>query len=145
MQREVDVVVGSAGCPEVEQAPTVSKAVGNAPEVMVALPDFRRARSTEDLSQPRFGLAQHERAVRLHDPRLLGGDVGERRADRLGVVEADVGDHCDLTVGHVGGVPPAAEAHLDDADIDGDVGKPPEGSGRQDLEDCRCVAHHAFD
>ena len=43
------------------------------------------------------GLADDHPATRFDDPRLLAGDVLERRTEHLGVVVADVGQH-----GHVG-------------------------------------------
>ena len=48
--------------------------------------------------------------VGFDDPRLLGGDVGERGPDVLDVVDAHVGDHRDVGVDDVGGVPGAPEA-----------------------------------
>src|SRR5581483_8852561 len=39
------------------------------------------------------------------------------------------------TVGHVGGVPLPAQAHLDHGHVDGDVGEPPVGGGGEDLEE----------
>ena len=69
-------------------------------------------------------------AARLDDPRLLAGDVGERRAGELVVVHADVGDDGNLGVDHVGGVPATEQPDLDDGDVDGDVGEPAEGCCR---------------
>ena len=71
---------------------------------------------------------------RLDDPRLLPGDVGQRRAGELVVVHADVGDDGDLGVDDVGGVPPPEQADLDDGDVDGDVGEPAERGRRARLE-----------
>src|SRR3954449_10945617 len=111
----------------------MSQAVRLTTEVAVALPDLARARSAEDLGESGIGLTQHERAAGLHDPGLLGRDVHQGGADGLGMVETHVGDDSNLAVGDVGGVPPSAEADLDDADVYGDVGVPPERGGREDL------------
>ena len=63
----------------------------------------------------------------------------------LDVVELDVGDHRDLAVDHVGGVPAAPEAHLDDRDVDGHVGEPLQGGGVDDLEVAGAVVEHQLD
>ena len=73
-------------------------------------------------------------------PAFSRGDVGERRAGELGVVEADVRDDRDLRVDHVRGVPPTEHPDLDHGNVDGDVGEPPEGRRRDDLEEGRAHA-----
>ena len=50
------------------------------------------------------------------------------------MVEADVGHHRHAGVHHVGGVPAAAESHLEDRHIDRPVGEPAQGGPGQDLE-----------
>ena len=60
--------------------------------------------------QPR---ADDERAVRAHDGDLLGGDVGDRRAQPARVLEADVRQHLDLGRDDVRRVVAAAETGLD--------------------------------
>ena len=55
-------------------------------------------------------------------------------AGELVVIHADVGDHRDLGVAHVGGVPPAEHADLDDGNIDGEVGEPTKRCRRGGLE-----------
>jgi hypothetical protein len=63
--------------------------------------------------------------------------VGAGGAEDVGVVERDVGDHRDLGVGHVGRVPAAGHADLEDGDVDGDVGEPAEGGEGEDVEAAR--------
>jgi hypothetical protein len=41
------------------------------------------------------------------------------------VVDVDLVEHGDVAADEVGGVPAAAHADLEDADVDGDVGEPP--------------------
>ena len=67
----------------------------------------------------------------LDDAGLLAGHVGPGRPEELDVVETDVGHHGDHAVGHVGGVPPAAEADLDHGHVDRPVGEPAEGGRGQ--------------
>ena len=59
-------------------------------------------------------------------------DVGP---EVLGVVERDRGDDGDPRVGHVGGVPRAAHADLDDGDVDRRVGEQRVGHADHDLEE----------
>ena len=54
---------------------------------------------------------------------LLGGDLGGRLTEPVGVVQVDGGDDGDVPVDHVGGVPGAAHADLDDGDVHGRVGE----------------------
>ena len=82
-------------------------------------------------------VADQRRAARLDDPRLLAGDVGERRSGELVVVHADVGDDGHLGVDDVGGVPATEQPDLDDGDVDGDVGEPAQRRRRDGLEVAR--------
>ncbi len=59
-----------------------------------------------------------ERGVVADDGELLGGDVGDRRAEPARVLEPDAGQHLDLRRDHVGRVIAAAEARLDHRDLD---------------------------
>ena len=72
--------------------------------------------------------------ARLDDARLLAGDAGDRVAEVVAVVEPDRGDDRDDAVGDVGRVPAAAEADLDDRDVDGGVREGRERQRRQHLE-----------
>ena len=110
------------------------------PAVSKSVPRSRRAAagaSGEHGDDGRVGLADDGRRRRLDDPGLLAGDVGQRRPGELVVVHADVGDHGDLGVDDVGGVPPPEQADLDDGDVDGGVGEPAERGGRARLEVAR--------
>jgi hypothetical protein len=51
------------------------------------------------------------------------------------VVQGDRGDHRDGAVGHVGGVPGAAEADLDHGDVHRHVGEDGERHAGEDLEE----------
>ena len=105
----------------------------------------RRPRRLEDLDQIGVGLAQHQNGAGLDDPGLLPGDLLTGVAQVLHVVELDVGDHRHLAVDDVGGVPQATEAHLDDRDVDGDVGEPLERGAVDDLEVARLVGQEVFE
>jgi hypothetical protein len=59
-----------------------------------------------------------ERDARLRDPDLVAGDLGRRVAEDLRMVERDVGDNRDERVEHVGPIELAANADLDDGEID---------------------------
>ena len=72
--------------------------------------------------------------VPLDDAGLLRGDLGDGVAEVVGVVDADRRDDRDGCVDDVGGVPPAAEADLDDGDVDRRVGERGERHGGDDLE-----------
>ena len=61
--------------------------------------------------------------ARLDDPGLLGGDLLDRGAEEVHVVQVDRRHDRDLAVDRVGRVPFAAEAHLDDGDVDRRVGE----------------------
>ena len=58
----------------------------------------------------------------------------DRRSEPVGVVEVDVGDRCDPSIPGVGGVEPAAEADLDQGQVDLHLGEPAEGDRGQELE-----------
>ena len=99
-----------------------------------ATPNSRPSRATRGLAPRRArrsssvggvgGLGGEDRdGVRLDDPGLLGGDLDDGVAEVLGVVEADRRDDRDLGVDDVGVVPRAAQADLDDGDVDRGVGE----------------------
>ena len=70
----------------------------------------------------------------LDDRRLLARDVGDRRAESVGVVEIDVGDRRHPAVPGMGRVEPPAEADLDEREIDPLLGEPAEDDRGQELE-----------
>ena len=43
--------------------------------------------------------------ARLDDAGLLSRDLGDRTAQQVGVIKIDWGDHSDVGIGHIGGVP----------------------------------------
>ena len=71
----------------------------------------------------------------LDDAGLLMGDLGDRRAQPALVVAPDRGDDGDVGADDVRGVPPPAQAHLDDGDVDGVVGEGGQRHDGQDLEE----------
>jgi hypothetical protein len=80
-------------------------------------------------------VGQHGDRVGLDDPGLLGGDRADVGAQVLGVVERDRRDDGDASVDHVGRVPRAAHADLDDGDVDRRVREQGVGHADHDLEE----------
>ena len=78
-------------------------------------------------------------------PALSRGDPLERRAEDVGVVEADVGEDRHVTVHHVGGVPRPAEAHLDDHGVDRLGGEPRQGRRGEQLEAGRTLGQQRLE
>jgi hypothetical protein len=72
--------------------------------------------------------------ARLEDAGLLAGDLVERAAQDLRVLELDGGDRRDLGDYHVGGVGSPAHADLDDRDVHRQIGEVEKGNGGQDFE-----------
>ena len=67
-------------------------------------------------------------AARLDDARLFPGDPGQLRSQHFQVVVVDRGDDAHRRSGEdVGGVEPAAQAHLDDVEIRRGQGEGVEG------------------
>ena len=80
------------------------------------------------------GRTGHRAVTATDDRGLLAGDRGNRRAQPLGVVEIDVRDRGDAAVPRVRRVEAAAEADLDDGEVDRLAGEPGEGERRDQLE-----------
>ena len=76
----------------------------------------------------------HRQVAALDDRGLLPGDVPDRRSEPVHVVERDVGDDRDTAVPGVGGVQPAAQAHLDEGQIEVRLRECQEDDGREELE-----------
>src|SRR6185369_17060536 len=70
----------------------------------------------------------------LDDRGLLAGDVDDRRAEPVRVVEVDVRDRRDAAVPGMGRIEPSAEADLDEREVDALLGEPAEDDGGQKLE-----------
>jgi hypothetical protein len=70
----------------------------------------------------------------VDDAGFLTGDAGDVLAEVFDVIDADRGDHRDRRVDHIGGVPTAAQTHLDDRHVDGRIGKRCECHCGEDLE-----------
>ena len=60
---------------------------------------------------------QHHRTPFLDDARLFPGDLGDRIAQHLAMVEPDGRDHRHLRHDHIGRVEPSAEPGLDQRDV----------------------------
>ena len=78
--------------------------------------------------------AEHERRALLHHIQLLGGDVGDRRAQPSRVLEPDAGQHLHLRRDHVGRVVATAETGLDHRCPDSPARQLRVGGRRQGLE-----------
>ena len=85
----------------------------------------------------RFGqcFTHYNRHTTLHDTSLFDGYGGQRMAQKLGVVQTDVGDDRQYGADDVGTVEPAAQPYLYDGNIDRLVGKVFEGQGCCDFEE----------
>ena len=75
----------------------------------------------------------------LDDTRLLRSDGGKRRAEVFLVVEADGRDHANFRRADIRGVESAAEARLENRDIDLAFGELQERSGSDQFEESRGV------
>ena len=82
----------------------------------------RLARAADDDVRARerleLAVGQHRDRPFLHDGELLRGDLLARLAEHVGVVEPDVREQDDVAAEDVRRVQPAAEAGLDDRDVD---------------------------
>src|SRR5207237_6746051 len=75
-------------------------------------------RGLDDLPRFRHAYAAQRRPPRLDDARLLEGNLRQRVAELLRVVEADARDDGDQRRADVGRVEASAEADLEHGDID---------------------------
>ena len=78
-------------------------------------------------------LADHHDLPRLHDARLLGGDLPDGRAE-LRMVEPDLADHGDVAGDEVRRIPRPAHPDLEHPEPHRLVGEPQERERRHDLE-----------
>jgi hypothetical protein len=81
----------------------------------------------------------------LDDPGLLAGDRADVGAEVLRVVQRHGGDDGDPRVRHVGRVPGAAHADLDDGDVDRSVGEQRVRHADHHLEEAQRVLGGAVD
>ena len=96
----------------------------------------------EDLQHALPLLIGHRLAAGLEDPGLLGGDLLQGVPQHGGVIQADVHEHGSLGGSDdVGGVQPAAQAHLQHHDVTAPVGKPAQGRGGDELKLRGVVCH----
>ena len=78
-------------------------------------------------------------------PPLLRRDVGERRSGELVVGPCDVGGRRRLAPRTRSSRPSGQQTDIDDGDVAGDVGEPPESGGRHRLEVGRAEADQRFE
>ena len=92
------------------------------------------ARAPADDRQPVTVGTGHGQVAALDDGRLLPGDLRDRVAEPVHVVEVDVGHDRHAAVPDVGRIEPAAETDLDQRDVRTDLGEAREDDGGQQLE-----------
>ena len=96
----------------------------------------RRPREHDGLGLGRE-CAHHDGPTRLHDPRLLGGDRGERVAELVGVLEFDRRHAGDGRIDDVGRVEASPETHLEHDAVELRLGEEQERGGGGDIEEGR--------
>ena len=92
------------------------------------------SRATPNDGQGLAGRARDREVAPFDDRRLLAGDMGDGRAQPLGVVEVDIGDRDDATVPGMGRVKAPAQPDLHEGDIQVRLRKVTEHDGREKLE-----------
>ena len=80
-------------------------------------------------------LGRDDRGALLDDAGLDLGDLGDRAAEPVRVIDVDRGEHRDVAVGRVRGVPLPAHAHFEHQHIDRRIGHGDERQHRQQLEE----------
>ena len=73
--------------------------------------------------------------ILLEDAGFLVGDLPDRMAEEVAVVEADIGDDGEVGLQDIGAVEPAAEPRLDHGDVDVGIGEPLETETRGNFEE----------
>ena len=96
--------------------------------------DAQPPRAPTDDRQPVTARARHGQVPALDDGCLLAGDLRDRIAQTVHVIEVHVRDHGHATVPDVCRVEPSAEPDLDQGDVRADLLEPGEGDGREQLE-----------
>jgi hypothetical protein len=138
VQRQEDVVDRPAGRVDPDQLSADGQLPVQDPE-LDALPVHERADLGAALQQDLRRLdrltGQDRLRAGLDDARLLGGDLGQRVAQQVRVVDVDRRHHGHVRVRDVGGVPGAAQPDLDHRHVDRGVGERRVRHGRDDLEE----------
>ena len=134
VEREEEVRILGTRRPYVQLPAAEGEVVVDQVEVLAALHQPGMGLRREDRHERRTRLPHHRDGTVLDDAGLLAGDVLQRRAGELRVVQGDVRDDGDVGPHHVRGVPPSEHAHLDDCHVDGHVGEVAERGGGHDLE-----------
>ena len=91
-------------------------------------------RASADDRQTVTARAGHRQVAALDDRGLLAGDLGDRVAEAVHVVEVHVRDDGHAAVPGMGRVEPPAETDLDQRDVRADLGEPGEDDRGQQLE-----------
>ena len=89
----------------------------------------------QDLCRLHSLTSKNRMRSRFDDPGLLPRDLGDRTAQQMSVIKIDWSDHRNICIGNIGRIPGAAQADLDDCDIDRRIGKCGVGHCRDDLEE----------
>ena len=101
-------------------------------------------RAAADHGQRRTSRAGHRDIPAFDDGGLLARDGRHRVAEPILVVQVDVGDDRHATIPGMGRIEPAAQADLDQGDIERLFGEPAKDDGREQFEFGR-VAESARD
>ena len=149
VQGHQHVLVAPARRPQRHQAAPHRHPVVRAPEVAAGHPHRGRAdpgrMRLDDRHEVGPGLADDHHAPLFDDPGLVLGDALQCGPEHVGVVVAEVGQHGHVAVHHVGGVPRAAQSHLDHHGVDGVVGEPRPGGRREQFEAGGALFQHRLE
>ena len=139
VQREEHVVVGAGAA--AQRPPAARRRPASRRSTPKSRPSRTSVRSPRGAGQQHRGgllllLGEDDERAVLEDPGLLGGDLRDRRARATRSWSSDTGVTT-ATSGRddVGGVPRAAQPHLDDGDVHRGVGEGREGHGGEHLEE----------
>lgn len=94
-----------------------------------------RRHATQHLGRLRGLLGGHHGRALLDDAGLDLGDLGDRAAETVGVVDVDRREHRDVAVGGVRGVPLPTHAHLEHEHVDRRIGHGDERQHGQQFEE----------
>ena len=139
VQRQVLVVVGAGEPAHRDQLPADGEPLLGERELLALERDRRaawpRRRRAARASAAGSCRADTTAAPSLMIPAFTVGDLGDRLAEPVGVVDVDRREHRDVAVGGVGRVPRAAHADLEHEHVDRRIGEGDEGEHGQQLEE----------
>ena len=90
--------------------------------------------TADNLDDGRLVASQDDRNSRLDDPRLLRGDLLDRVAEPVAMVESDLRDDAKRGFADIGRIKTSAESAFEDRVIDLRLGVELEGNGRKRFE-----------